>query len=252
MADREFAAYALVKGTKAAFLKFLAADGIVFNGHHLPVNGLKLWDRRTEDTVKLRWAPQYAGSDISGTFGFTTGPWVYGNHPAGDTSNLYGAYTTIWRKDAGNQWKVLVDIGVDAPPAKGVQIPSSAFTVKPGRLAPPVADTGTVLSEDRRFNALLQKDKYQAYRVSLSRAAILTCPEHLLVKGSGDLQEWARSLPAAMHLEPVAAILSPGKELAVVYGSLWIGERRTAYVRLWRYEGSGWKIVLETLTYDKI
>ena len=50
------------KGTRAAFLEFLADDGVVLRPG--PVNGKEVWSKRTETGLDLVWEPTFAAISI--------------------------------------------------------------------------------------------------------------------------------------------------------------------------------------------
>src|SRR5687768_1658966 len=73
--ERAFATQSAAKGTKHAFLEYLADDGLLF----LPdrVNGKSYWNARGESQGFLSWAPNYADVSANGIVGYTTGNWEY-------------------------------------------------------------------------------------------------------------------------------------------------------------------------------
>jgi hypothetical protein len=79
MAERNFAAYSVKHGTRAAFLKFLDSTAVVFENTK-PVNGLQSWNKKEDGAGILNWYPTTAEIAVSGDFGYTTGPWTY--HPS--------------------------------------------------------------------------------------------------------------------------------------------------------------------------
>ena len=108
-AERAFAADASARGTRAAFLAYLAEDGLVFEPG--PTSGQRVWQARKDNKARLEWAPELAEIAASGELGYTSGPWRYTPEGA-DKPAAFGHYFTIWRKGADGQWKVLIDHGV--------------------------------------------------------------------------------------------------------------------------------------------
>src|SRR5438552_11925803 len=85
-AERAFARAAATKGTRDAFLEFLADDGIIFQPG--PVNGKQFWQARTPRKGLLSWEPIFADVSLAGDMGYTTvpsefRPIVAGVKPAG-------------------------------------------------------------------------------------------------------------------------------------------------------------------------
>ncbi len=59
----------------------------------------------------LRWEPTNAGVFADGSHGFTTGHGeLVRRTPPGDTA-WAGHYVTIWRRESGGQWRVILDTG---------------------------------------------------------------------------------------------------------------------------------------------
>jgi hypothetical protein len=73
--EQAFAKFAEEKGTKAAFLEFLADEGIVFQPAE--TNGKLFWKNRPESTEWLNWSPAWADLSSDGNLGYTTGGWSY-------------------------------------------------------------------------------------------------------------------------------------------------------------------------------
>ena len=71
-AEKNFYQAGQERGTRAAFLAFLADDGVVFRPG--PVNGKKVWTERPETGLDLIWEPTFASMARSADFGFTSGP----------------------------------------------------------------------------------------------------------------------------------------------------------------------------------
>ncbi|MGI9054535.1 MAG: nuclear transport factor 2 family protein [Pyrinomonadaceae bacterium] len=116
--EQSFAKTAEEKGTKAAFLEFLADDGIVFNPTEM--NGKLFWRNRPESAAWLNWSPAWADISADGNLGYTTGGWSF--HPKGktDAPSAYGEYLTIWKKQSDGNFKAVLDIGIphEKPAAK--------------------------------------------------------------------------------------------------------------------------------------
>src|SRR3954466_16001504 len=93
--ERAFAKTAATKGTRDAFIEFLADDGIVFQPG--PVNGKKFWTERERRKGLLSWEPEYADVARAGDLGWTTGPWEFRPNGPEDKPVAFGEYFTIWK-----------------------------------------------------------------------------------------------------------------------------------------------------------
>jgi ketosteroid isomerase-like protein len=105
-----FAKTAELKGTKAAFLEFLADDAIVFQPAE--TNGKLFWQEIAASPAVLVWKPSVADVSSDGNLGYTTGGWE--SRPGGrnSKSTAFGQYATIWRKEPDGKFKAVLDIGV--------------------------------------------------------------------------------------------------------------------------------------------
>lgn len=108
--EQAFARFAEEKGTKAAFLEFLADDGIIFQPTE--TNGKLFWKNSPESAAWLKWSPAWADISSDGNLGYTTGGWSF--HPNGkaDKATAFGEYLTIWKRQPDGKFKAVLDIGI--------------------------------------------------------------------------------------------------------------------------------------------
>jgi ketosteroid isomerase-like protein len=111
--EKAFAKYAAEQNTKAAFLEFLADDGVVFSPNRS--NGKEVWRARKESSSLLSWYPSFADISSSGLIGYTTGPWDFRAKGKDDTPSAYGHYVTLWQKQPSGEFRAVLDIGVSHP-----------------------------------------------------------------------------------------------------------------------------------------
>ena len=109
--EKAFASAAAEKGTRSAFLEFLAPDSIVFNPER--ASGIEVWTARKENPALLSWYPSFADISSSGSLGYTTGPWEYRPKGKDDTPSAFGHFVTVWQKQPNGQFKAVLDIGID-------------------------------------------------------------------------------------------------------------------------------------------
>jgi ketosteroid isomerase-like protein len=129
--ERAFSAMSVAQGMKAAFLAYLAADGVVFRP--TATNGRKVWEAQTASTSTLIWEPAFAEVSSAGDLGYTTGPWELRPPADSERPTAYGHFNSVWRKQRGGVWRVVADIGVSHDKSeRGVG--SGEFT--PGPLLP--------------------------------------------------------------------------------------------------------------------
>jgi ketosteroid isomerase-like protein len=120
--EREFARSVAEKDL-TEFLEFWAEDGAALP-HGAPLaegreEVRKVWEGLFADhDATLTWIPTRAAIARSGDLGFTYGSYTSSRRgPDGRERVQKGKYVTIWRKDPGGTWRVLVDGGnPDTPP----------------------------------------------------------------------------------------------------------------------------------------
>src|SRR5438094_2680444 len=110
--EHAFAKAAATKGTRDAFLEFLADDGIIFQPG--PVNGKKFWGERPSRRGLLSWEPIFSDVSRAGDLGYTTGPWEFRPNGPDDQPVAFGQYFTIWKKQPDGSWKAVLDRGVSS------------------------------------------------------------------------------------------------------------------------------------------
>lgn len=108
--EKAFAKTAEATNTKAAFLEYLADDGIIFNPG--PVNGKELWNKRPVPVSKLLWSPEYADISSNGAFGYTTGPWEFRPKGMEDSPVAFGHFVTIWQRQPNGNYRAVLDVGI--------------------------------------------------------------------------------------------------------------------------------------------
>jgi len=101
MADRDY----------MAFKSFLSDDAVFFSGS-TPLRGKQrvadAWRRFFEKTeAPFSWQPEQVEVLESGELALSTGP-VHDAH-----GKLFATFTSIWRREAPGQWRIVFDKGAD-------------------------------------------------------------------------------------------------------------------------------------------
>jgi ketosteroid isomerase-like protein len=114
-ADIDFSDYSKANGIEAAFLKFIADDGVLLRPYTMPIEGRenikKLFGER-DASFTLTWTPSFAAVSSSGDLGYTYGIYeASGKDDKGESYKRNGTYITIWRKDVSGAWKFVLDTG---------------------------------------------------------------------------------------------------------------------------------------------
>jgi len=249
-AERKFYQFGQEKGTRAAFLEFLAEDGIVFRPG--PVNGREAWGKRPENGLDLVWEPTFAAIARSADFGYDTGPAKWRANKKEEKFAGYGQFVSIWKKQKDGSWKVALDCGIENPEPTGkpetlrIAVPEEGMTekVEPAtrRLAWPEAQ--------KTFVALAKLDFTRAFRDSASSAVRLFRNGSFPALGVESGTKLLGSEQAGMTMEILQSDISSSADLAYHYGK-YSDTRSTGattghFFQIWQTDSAGsWKLVLD-------
>jgi ketosteroid isomerase-like protein len=103
-----------------AFLTWFADDGVELDdgGGIVTKEEMRKQPPWAEGTT-LTWTPVHADMAASGDLGYTYGNYVFKHKDkSGKLITDHGKYTSIWKKQKGGSWKVVVDMGNSSPAPK--------------------------------------------------------------------------------------------------------------------------------------
>lgn len=251
-AERNFARAAVGHGIRDSFLQNFADDGVVFSP--APTNARAFYAKYDDKGRRLIWQPVFATVSNSGDLGFTTGPWELKKSATDETALAFGQFVSVWKKQADNSWKVMVDVGIDHPQPPG----------PPGevQLSPP---NEMLRSADAKAQGNALEKAEQTFHDALKADAGAA----LLEAGGDDMRVLRdNTLPAVG--KPAAKLMadsdhgrttrvnsgrgmSASGDLAYRYGSYSSertgGNERGYYLTLWNVDRKGaWKILIDLQT----
>jgi len=246
-AEKDFAAYSVAHSTKEAFLRFIDSNSIMFDKGS-PVTAIEFWSKREKNAAVLNWRPQFIEISASGDFGYTTGPWTY-QPSAKDSVIARGQYSTVWYLNKNNEWKFLVDFGIDneQPGSNEERILDTPKEPQPETKAIP--HIAPLPAADDYFNQLLEKNKTKAYSAILSKESILTRNNFLPASTSADRKVLIDSTPSGIKCQMKGWNVSRVPDMGYTYGTAIINGKTENYMRIWRREKQGWVICLEVMRY---
>ncbi len=241
--EQAFAAAAGRIGIKAAFLEFLDDSAIALEPS--PGSAKAVWRGRPDpaDPLKMRlaWEPRVGEVSRAGDLGWLSGP--YSIVPDGNAAHTgYGCYFSLWRRQPGGLWLVVLDQGIQTPepcgfPGTGFSgiAPATAGTADPASgKAHIVAVDGTI----RNGAALAARldDAVRIYRPGLQPFVGRAAAKDALGKLSDQT------------FTPIAAEISASDDLAYTYGKVQ-SARAGYYVRVWRRApGADWRVIVDVQT----
>jgi len=251
-AEQEFSRASAEKGTRDAFLAFLAEDAVLFRPG--PVPGRTYIEQGPASPILLTWKPIHAEIAASGDLGYTTGPFeLRATRDARETS--HGHYVTVWKKQADGTWKAVIDGGINTPQAyagpEGSRVVPSTVAGAGAPAGPAARES--LLGADRAFAEWSRtRGSVIAYLTNLSDDV------RFLRNGAQPKigKEAARTAfgkkPPALTWEPQGGDIAASGDFGYTYGSYEIREsageppQPATYLRLWRRQpGRPWKVTLE-------
>lgn len=256
--EQAFSKTAEEQGTREAFLKFIADDGILFRPR--AVKG-KQWllDHPVPPSTKrtlLAWQPSFADVSYSGDLGYTTGPWEFKDDIKNQTPSAYGDFVTVWRKQQDGSWKFVVDLGVGHPQSSGPlqlwQVPQSIRS-KPPRSRYPESERKLLLDREQQFSTAAAKTGFTKSLPQFASSEVRVYRDgHAPFIGRVVAQRDVPKQNDWMKWTPADGNVSGTGDLGYTYG---VYEAATSangpavergnYLRIWKKDQGVWRVVLD-------
>lgn len=262
-ADRAFSRLAAQKGARAAFLDYLADGAIIFKPE--PVDAVAFYKEQQGPEGRLQWEPIRGDISKSQDLGYTTGPWRLTTSRDGKEQNLEGYYVSVWKKQTGGAWKVVLDAGVPTPPREE-DLPASTTAGSAG--SPPTR--GSLAAARPPSIQVPETDDLRKLDAALGEATILYgalaayqvfSVDDVRIYRPNELPLPGRERLAALvgtrktQFETRGSDLSSTKDLGYTYGLGDIiggdeggGDRFFVYLHVWQKTDSGWRLALDLRT----
>lgn len=220
-AEHQFAARVAADGIGPGFLAYLADSAVVLTPEPKPARAL--YEGLKEDGTRLTWRPDLASTSSAGDFGWASGPWL--RYSKGATSaELGGHYFTVWRRTAGDGWKVLLDGGVSYPVAVAQReaLPEVAPRIRRTHAAGTGVDPPC---EARFFGEWQRKGRARALDAYAARDVRLLAASVAPVDGRANLASDALRDAPLVAARVARRLYSPGGDIYVAYGEYEIGNQ---------------------------
>ncbi len=179
MADRDLAAFGRFISEEAVFV----SGGNTLRGREQVIDG---WRKRyAGPTAPFSWEPQHVEVLDSGSLALSSGPV---HDPAG---KLVGTYTSIWRLEAPDTWRVVFDSGCPLCASCG-DMPaqaSASSSSTPSSAPEPVQTSLPAPAPSAAAAAPMQSTKYGMQPVHYREAVQRYLDEHLSDGSSVELRE---------------------------------------------------------------
>lgn len=245
-AEHAFADRAAVVGVRDAFVEWFADDNLGFAPG--PVDGRARWRAREPLKSGAQWKPAFAEVSAAGDLGYTLGPHRW--FPLDDPRRTVdaGHFLSIWQRGIDGGFANVFDHGITH-----AEVP---LPEQPQRRGPSTSAVAPVVDEATRatrLQALVRIDRALAALGGTvpGRSALARPAGDLLLMRDGAPPRAAKSLPvdadapAAMDLATLR--MASSADLAFTAG--WNGKPDVpvVYVRVWRHDGSGWRLTVDLL-----
>jgi ketosteroid isomerase-like protein len=255
--EHAFARASSEKGMDSAFVSYLADDAIIFRPH--PVNGQKWFHSHPAPPILLTWMPGFADVASAGDLGYTTGPWMLRDRADTTGPAEYGEFVTVWRRERGNIWRVVLDAGVSHPaptsdisfssPMGGLGTPS---LVRPDSTLRATAWSALLGLERDAFGDSLRVVPVADVESLLDSNVRFLRPGRYPIVGVDSVKEFLGAHPGSVFRCSMGGDLSRSGDLGYTYGAYHFrareaaGERQGYYLTVWKKKAEGhWSIVLD-------
>lgn len=244
-AETAFAAHSVKAGVRDAFLHYFADDAVVFRPG--PVNGHDVYEKSTDPPIVLDWRPAWVEVSASGDFGLSTGPWKITSRTDASRPPAYGQFVSIWKRSGTGPWRVAVDLGIShanpelwATALEARQLSGGSMDDASPGIAAAEASFARSASDagNRAAYAAHASQRIRIYREDyaplLGRDAALASPAVAMAftAWTAERVEVARSGDLGYAIGRYADTAAPG-------------EARGYFLRVWRREGSLWRLALD-------
>ncbi len=253
--EYSFAKSASEIGTRDAFLKFIADDGILFRPN--AVNGKKFLEQSAKKPGLLRWYPVHAEIALAGDMGFTTGPADFRNEKEGEPV-WFGNFCTVWQRQENGEWKFVIDFGNsnNKPEEKAEGLKYSEPDKKPDARQLKKSNLGVdeLIAAEKEFNnAVKNKGVMEAYKKYISAKTKILRNRYLPIIGTKNIMSFLEGESGSMNFAFEGGKISSSADLGFTYGKFEGSDSSgninvtCNYLRIYKKEGSGWKIAIEAL-----
>ena len=248
-AESQLTADAAHLGVRAAFLKWLAEGSLAFHPH--PMSARDVYTALPAAKSGFARHPERIVLSDSEDFALSQGTWTYKADSAQAKVDVYGVFTTIWRREK-DAWKIALDCG----------LPHDAPATAPGTL--PIRTV--VMSHETRGGGDSRGTLAQAEVEFAAAAAAHGVPWALGQYGSDDLavMRWGAQpltraiivrdslggLDAHVTLRPRERVVADSGDLGYGYGDFL--RRRgavadsTNYLHVWQREkDKQWRLIVD-------
>ena len=254
-AERAFARMAKEQNRRDAFLFYLS-DDVITSGPNGPQKGKTEIEKQPVTNDLLTWEVAFCDIAASGDFGYNTGPYEYRGNKTDDQRVSFGQFNSVWKKQSDGSWKNVLDIGTrHREPHGEIKLTTSLkpAVVKAGRKKK--SEGNDFLDEEKKFLEAAKENAMAAYQKYLSSESRIVHTGKLPLITLQEKEQYLQGFKWPDNVQLISGESASSNDLAFVYGTAEMRMNQSpqkfiaTYVRIWKREGSDWKIVLDVLSY---
>jgi hypothetical protein len=238
------------KGIKEAFLSVADPEGVVFKPEAVKITDF--YNSIDKQPGTLTWKPKFGRISANGDLAFTAGPYVYQNGKTED-DKVFGDYVSVWRADANNKLKLLIDLGIQHPESEQEEMtdfkdPDPSKQVAPSK--DPFSGRSIIIGTDKIFNHELSVSALATYKEFLSPEGRYYFPGFDPITGPDKIMKFIDNEDISISAETINVGRSTSNDLAYSYGRARIKKGEIVsnynYVRIWELDKNHkWNVLLE-------
>lgn len=240
-AEQQFNADAAQLGVRAAFLKWLAAEAMMFHPH--PTGAREVY--AALPPARSGFARQPARMVLSNgeDLALSSGGWTFRSDSAQARVDVYGAFATLWRREKDG-WRIEFDCGLPQEAPKAAR-PALATSVLPRSTRGGSDSRGTLAQAEVEFAAAAG-----ARGLPAALAQYADADASVLRWGAATTRDSVAGLDDHVTLRPRERIVASSGDLGYGYGDF-IRRRgsvvdSTNYLHVWQRDKSKqWRILLD-------
>lgn len=250
--EYSFASTAAEIGTRDAFLKFVADDGIIFRPN--AVNGKTFLGNAPKRPGLLSWYPTFAGISRDGDMGFTTGPADFKKDK--DSSAIwFGNFSTVWQRQANGEFKFVIDMGNSNSkpteyyvPLKYEMIDSNSSILRKGVKR---IKSDELFNNDKALTMIISKmGVAPTYKKFINEESRLLRDDFYPIVGTSAIMDYFTKNSGTYTFNPIGGKISFSKDIGFTYGALTISDAdnnngKYNYMHIWKKEGKRWIIIID-------
>jgi ketosteroid isomerase-like protein len=238
--ELSFDSFAKKKGTNAAFLEFLADDGLVFRPD--AKNGKEFFRKQEKSNDSLSWQPKFAELSSNALIGFTTGDWQYSKEKS-ESPSSFGQYVSIWQRQQNGEYRVILDIGIshEKPKTLDLQVKfGETGSEKPTRFASFISDESVY---DRSQFVSMYDNIYKKHFADDVR---VLRDGKLPIIGKKNALNILKKDVSLKHF-PKLRFSFGIADFAYGFGTYESPTENGNFVQIWKYRKGKWQIILDVM-----